>query len=275
MRTTLLFPKSLKASSTAIALALTAFLLASTPARCGGLKSDSVLYAATGTFGETGVLYILDPRTGAVLTKVGQLNDKDGNNYGLTGLRYDPFNGVLYGATVTTSPTDPNYLVRVNPLNARVIPIGPFGNFLTDIAIDPATGVMYGVSGMNQKFYTVNIRTGLATQTGSTQIGYQNGGGLSSNSTGQIYGASNFSFYSYDLTTGNAQMIGSTHLRDFVRALAFDNGNALYGIEGGGGSDSHFLRFLVKINLRTGRGTEVGQSINDLDALAFVPMISD
>src|ERR1043166_10039711 len=47
-----------------------------------------VLYAASGTFGVQGILYTLDPATGAVLTTVGPLHDAAGNNYGMGGLKY-------------------------------------------------------------------------------------------------------------------------------------------------------------------------------------------
>ncbi len=247
-------------------------LLVSSTLAVSAKKSKTVLYAASGTFGVQGVLYTLNPATGAVLTTVGPLNDSDGNNYGLTGLRYEPTNGLLYGATTTTSPTDPNYLVIVNPATALVTPIGPFGNYITDIAIDPRTGMMYGVSGNNEKFYTIDITTGLATQTGSTLIGFQNGGGLAANSVGALYGVSNFSFYSYNETTGNATLVGLTLLSDFVRGLAFNSSNVLYGMEGGGGIDNLHLRFLVTLDLSTGVGVEVGACINDLDALEFVPV---
>ena len=55
------------------------------------------------SFGE---LYILNPVDGSVITDVGPLNDSQGNNYGLTGLRYDPDSGILYGIT-GSSPTAP------------------------------------------------------------------------------------------------------------------------------------------------------------------------
>ena len=87
--------------------------------------------------------------------------------YGMGGLKYHPTTGIFYGATATTSPTNPDYLVIVDPATALVTPIGPFGaRSLTDIAIDPTTGIMYGVSGYNQKFYTINTSTGQAVQTG-------------------------------------------------------------------------------------------------------------
>src|SRR5438132_5766277 len=156
----------------------------------------AVLYAAKGTFGVQGVLFTLDPATGAVLTTVGSLNDANGNNYGMGALKYHPITGIFYGATMSDSPTNPNYLVIVDPVTALVTPIGPLGAALTDIAIDPTTGTMYGVCGTNQKFYTINTETGLATQAGSTLLGYQNGGGLAADRTGALFGIDYFSFYS-------------------------------------------------------------------------------
>jgi len=131
---------------------------------------------------------------------------------------------------------------------------------------------MYAVSGDNQKFYTINLATGLATQIGSTALGFQNGGGLAANSMGALFGVDNFSCYSYNKATGKATLIGLTLLPDLVRAAAFNSSNVFYGLEGGGGTDNLHLRFLVTINLSTGLGLLLGPiGINDLDGLAFVP----
>lgn len=235
-------------------------------------QQKTTLYAATGTFGVQGVLYTLDAATGAVLSTVGSLNDAAGKNYGITGLHYQATNGLLYGATANQSPTSPNYLVVVDPATALVTPIGPFGAVMTDITIDPTSGVMYGISGYNQKFYTINPQTGLATQTGSTGIGFQNGGGFAANSSGALYGVNYFSCYSYNKTTGAATLIGPTLLPNLVRAAAFNSSNVFYGLEGGGGIDNLHMRYLVTVNVSTGLATLVGAiSANDLDALAFVP----
>jgi hypothetical protein len=233
----------------------------------------AVLYAARGTFGVEGVLYTLDPATGTVLTTVGPLQDAAGNNYGMTGLKYHPITGIFYGATAGQSPTNPSCLVIVDPATALVTPIGPFGAVLTDIAIDPTTGVMYAVCGFNQKFYTINTATGEAVQTGSTGIGFQNGGGFAADRTGALFGVSNFSFYSYNKTTGLATLIGPTLLGNFVKVADFNPSSVLYGLEGGGGIDNTHLRWLVTFNVITGLGTRVGRiTVNDLDALAFIPV---
>ena len=70
------------------------------------LAQVPLLYAATGYANSTGDLYILSPIDGSVIEYVGPLNDADGNNYALTGLRYDPDSGILYGIT-SSSPTAP------------------------------------------------------------------------------------------------------------------------------------------------------------------------
>src|SRR5262249_10224805 len=230
------------------------------------------LYVAKGTFGVQGVLFTIDPATGAVLTTVGSLNDANGNNYGMGALKYHPITGIFYGATMSDSPTNPNHRVIDDPATALVTPIGPVGATLTDIAIDPTTGIMYAVSGTNQKFYTINTTTGLATQIGSTLLGYQNGGGLAADRTGALFGVDNFSFYSYNKTNGNATLIGLTGLGNYVKAADFSPSNVFYGLEGGGGTDNTHLRWLDTCNVTTGLCTRVGPiPVNDLDALGFIP----
>ncbi len=230
------------------------------------------LYVASGTFGEAGSLYTISQTTGAVLTTVGPLLDAAGNPYGITGMKYNPFNGVLYGVTLASSPTNPSFLVTIDPKTARVTPIGANGAVLTDIAIDPKTGIVYAVSGYNQKFYSVNLSTGLATQTGSTGLGYQNGGGLGANSKGVIYGVDNFSTYTYNKVTGAGTLVGLNLLLNLVKGADFDPNGVFYGIEGGGGLDNTHLRFLVTINLSTGIGVRIAPiPIDDLDSMAFVP----
>lgn len=258
-------------SSRPCLLALSLFLAATVAQDAAAKKAT--LYVATGTFATTGMLYTIDPATGSVLTTVGLLNDAADNNYPMAGLKYNPITGILYGIS-GQAPVNADYLVTVNPATALVTPIGPLGVVLTDIAIDPKTGVMYGIAGFNQKFYTINTATGEAVQTGSTGIGFANGGGFASDRTGALYGVSNFSFYSFDNTTGNATFIGLTLLPDLVKAADFNpTNNTMYGLEGGGGIDNLHLRFLVTFNLTTGLGTLVTSiSVNDLDAIAFIPV---
>jgi hypothetical protein len=232
-----------------------------------------VLYTASGTGGIAGTLYTIDPVTGLVITTVGPLHDAANNLYGLTSLKYDSSSHILYGVTAGQSPTNPSYLAIVDPATALVTPIGPNGQVLTDVAIDPTTEVMYGLSGFNSKFYTINTSTGLAVQTGVTAIGFANGGGFASDRTGLLFGISNFSFYSFDHTSGMATLIGPTNLGNLVKAADFNpTTNVFYGIEGGGGIDNTHLRWLDTCNVTAGNCTRLGQiNAQDLDALAFIP----
>jgi hypothetical protein len=257
----------------AISLLFTSTLGAS--AHGDAMGRTAVLYAASGTFGVQGILYTLDPATGAVLTTVGPLHDANGNFYGITGLKYHPATGIFYGATGHGSPTNPNYLVIVDPVTALVTPIGSLGvgALVTDIAIDPTTGTMYGLNEYNQNFYTINTSTGRAVQTGLTGIGLTNEGGLAADRRGALFGVTDFSFYSFNKTTGVATLIGPTGLRNWLKAADFNPSNVLYGLEGGGGSDNVHLRWLVTFNVTTGTGTRVGQiTARDLGALAFIPV---
>lgn len=183
-------------------------------------------------------------------------------------MKYNPPDRVPYETTAGDSPTYPRYLVTVGPLTARVTPIGSIRAVLTDIAIDSMTGIMYAVSGFNQRFYTVNLDTGLATQIGSTALGFQNRGGLGANSKGALYGVDNFSTYTYNKTTGGDG-------RGANSAPESGEGGGLrpeLGLLWAGRSDNLHLRFLVTISLTRGLGVEVAPIlINDLDAMAFVP----
>jgi hypothetical protein len=256
----------------AISLLFTSAVWASTDGEVSGRRVT--LYVASGTFGAQGTLYTIDPATGMVLTPVGLLHDSANNPYGLTGLKYDSTTGILYAATSGHSPTRPSYLAIVDPATALVTPIGPFGDrALTDLAIDPTTGTMYGISGFDQKFYTINTSTGQAVQTGSTGIGFANGGGFAADMTGALFGFSNFSFYSFNKTTGMATLIGPTGLRNLVKAADFNPSNVPYALEGGGGVDNTHLRWLDTCDVTTGTCTRVGQiNANDLDALGFIPL---
>ncbi|MEO7723788.1 MAG: hypothetical protein ABIU29_03735 [Chthoniobacterales bacterium] len=230
------------------------------------------LYAATGFAGSAGELYILNPADGSVISDVGPLNDAAGNNYGLTGLRYDASTGLLFGIT-GSSMTAPNSLVIVDPNTARVTYVGgPFNSRLSDIAIDPDTFLIYAVSGSSKYFYYVDKLTGISVRIGNTLLNPHRGGGFTANAQGVFYGVNDKTLYIYENITGEATAVGNTNLSLFVGALAFSPGGELYGIEGGGndnGSDRQ--RWLVTIDTKTGAAIELGETVGDLNALAVVP----
>src|SRR5437773_9979433 len=113
---------------------IAAICIAASLHQCNMLaQAGTLLYAATGFAGSTGELYILDPADGSVISDLGPLNDSDGNNYGLTGLRYDQSRDVLYGIT-GSSLTAPNSFVIVDPSTALLTYVGvPFTSRLSDV----------------------------------------------------------------------------------------------------------------------------------------------
>lgn len=252
------------------------------------------LFAATGFAGSPGELYILNPVDGSVISDVGPLNDVQGKNYSLTGLRYDASTGLLFGIT-GSSPTAPSSLVIVDQGTALVTYVGgPFSSRLSDIAIQPGTFEIYAISGSSKFFYTVDKTTGKDTRIGNTLLPPNRGGGFASNTAGILYGTNDSQLSIYDDITGEATAVGNTNLPFFIGALAFSPGGVLYGVEGGGStgrqldSDSDSVdesdpdtidgteannrqRWLVIIDSLTGAGTELGETVGDLNALAFVP----
>jgi hypothetical protein len=222
----------------------------------------------------------LNPTTGAVVTDVGALTDAAGNPYGMTGLRFDPKTGVLYGSTSFNSATSAGHLVTINPTTARVTDIGSFGiagsNTLSDITFDPVTEILYGNSGGNPNFFRVNLTTGAATVIGPTGVGVTFGGGLATDSLGTIYGSPQpgpGSLFTYNKTTGAATAVAPLTGAPFsgdIDAMAFDASGLLYGLEINTNIASRPVHLLI-INQTTGVITDVGVTRNRLDGLDFQP----
>jgi hypothetical protein len=238
------------------------------------------LYGATAA-GSVGELYTLNPATGAMLTDVGPLNDSSGLNYGITGLAFHPVSGTLYGSTHNLQSANAATLarlVRINPTTGMVTPVGAFnaGNAgraatMTDIAFD-AAGNLYGVGSVGgPQLYSININTGQATIVGTTGITSTSGGGLEFSAAGTLYGTPTASrFGTYNTTTG-----AFTNIADPVEpiggayaALAFNPANGtLYGLDLGPTPPT--ATHLTTFNVATGGVTDLGPSVNFLDAIAF------
>jgi hypothetical protein len=237
------------------------------------------LYAATSA-GATGELYILNQANGAVVQDVGPLNDVTGLNYPITGLAFQPGTGNLYGSTGNAGSADAK-LVRINPATAQVTLIGSFNAGPTNSSGTPATmadiefdaaGNLYGVASIGgPNLYSINVATGQATLVGPNGASTSTtGGGLGIGPGGVFYGTPTAGrFGTYNSGTGAFTNIANPlkPAGGGYGALAFD-GNVLYGLNVGSGSPppSH----LVTIDTATGTVTDLGASVNSLDAIAFV-----
>jgi len=239
------------------------------------------LYAATGSGGIDGSLYTLDPSTGAVIANFGELHDLPGGKFGLTGLAFHPTTSVLYGSTAARSATAPNSLVSVDPVTAEVTVIGAYGitGTLADLTFNPITGILYGwQSGGNHQLHTVNLITGAATPVpGAPATSDAGGGGLAMNALALLYvtpdgqSAANPTIQQLDPSDGSS-ISGNTLTPGFVgtstiNAMAFDPFGTLFGVNTDRGGPA--LTHLVTINPATGFMTDVGPSVDNLDAIAF------
>jgi hypothetical protein len=247
-----------------------------------GLQADALTLYATTASGAAGELYVLDATTGAVIQDVGPLNDLNNVNYPISGLAFQPHSGALLGSTGNSVVGTAAMLVKINPATAQVLVIGSFNAgpvnaqgtpaTMSDLAFD-AAGILYGVSSIGgPNLYTINTSTGQATLVGSTGMTSTSGGGLAVSSAGVFFGtptASQFGTYdsatgAYTNTTNPAKPAGG----GAYVALDF-NGSTLYGLNSGPGSPPP--THLVTIDSATGTITDLGASVNSLDAIAFQP----
>jgi hypothetical protein len=174
-------------------------------------------------------------------------------------------------------------LVTINPLTAEVSVVGPFNAgpvktdgtpaTMADIGFDSA-GNLYGVGSVGgPQVYSISTVTGQATQVGAgTGLASTTGGGLAISAGGVFYGTPTASRYgTYDSVTG-----AYTNITNPIKpgggayaALEFGEGGILYGLNSASGAGPP--AFLVSIDPPTGTVTNLGQSVDALDAIAWIP----
>jgi hypothetical protein len=241
----------------------------------------SVIYGATAS-GSPGNLYRLDPATGASLGLVGPLDDALGTNYPITGMAFHPTTGVLYGSTGNNPAETAGLFVRINPATAQVSVIGPFNAgpvnsdgtpaTMADLAFD-GSGNLYGIGSIGgPQLYSIDILTGQATVIGNSGLTSTTGGGLAISSSGVYYATPTASRYGkYDPGTGAYMNITNPAKPGgggSYAALEFGGGR-LYGLNSAPGSPPP--TYLASIDPPTGTVTNLGQSVNALDAIAWIP----
>ena len=173
----------------------------------------------------------------------------------ISGLAFDPLNGVLYGATRLGS------LVTIDPSTGAATTIGPSGAGGIGFGISfRSDGTLFALAG---SLYTLNLATGQGTFVGNT--GGIRGEALGFSPTGNLFGTAGSGLATIDLSTG--QVITSTSFSPSYRmnSFAFDSSGTLYGSTG-------FPNTLVTINTATGAVTSIGASALRLDALPFAPL---
>lgn len=240
-------------------------------------SNAGTLYASTSSFGP-GELYIINQATGTIIQDIGPLNDSLNVNYPITGLAFSPITGVLYGSTGNAGAVDAR-LVTINPATALVTVVGQFNAGPVNLSGKPATmadidfdaaGNLYGVGSIGgPQLYSINTATGQATVIGSTGLTSTSGGGLGISPSGVFNGTpTSTRFGTYNSVTGAFTNIAAPTrpVGGAYAALSYD-GNTLYGLNlGVPGTTTH----LVTISPATAAVTDVGVSVQQLDAIAFL-----
>ena len=144
---------------------------------------------------------------------------------------------------------------------------------MADIAFD-AAGNLFGVGSIGgPQLYSINTATGQATVIGNSGLTSTVGGGLAVSTSGVFFGTPTAaSFGTYNSTTGVY-----TNIANPVKpagggygALDFDENGVLFGLNVGAGSPPP--THLVTFDPATGAITDLGASVNSLDAIAFRPV---
>lgn len=230
----------------------------------------ALLYAALGSSQATSDLYLLDP-TDATETTVGPIG------FALTGLAFHPITGVLYGVTSNLSAANPRSLVTVDTTTGTGTLVGSLGlaNPVADCAFD-SSGNLYGFRASTQTLYQINIATGAATPVPSPKIpGVVGFGGFGSDfdasdvlfvspkgQSGLYFSVTEPAFVlTSQIALSNGPGSGSFAT---IGAASFTQVAQLWGIVLASNGN-----FLIRVNTLTGVITNVGQTIDFVDALAW------
>ena len=223
-----------------------------------GVGSDNHLYSVVSATGAT--------------TDLGSLPTPPGGVYG--DIAYNPLTGGLFVVSFDPNMSQHSLLYSVsvsNPSAATVV--GDTGVVdINSMVVDPTTGTMYAVGGMNlNQLYTINPTTAAASVIGSTGV-YRSSGDLSFDNSGKLYLTSSTpnadTLYSINPTNGAGTLIGSLGVNN-VYGTAFDpSTNTMYGFTDSG--NEH----IITINLNTGLATSLttyGPGFYGVTATDFEP----
>lgn len=229
-----------------------------------------VLYGATGSRGIDGQLVTINTLTGSA-TVVGPLQNAAGSKYGLTALAFHPTTGVLFGATTNQSATSPGSLVTINPATGVVTTIGSFGVGISfgDLAFS-STGVLFGTRNVGGDLFTVDLATGTGTLIGASGIATGSSGhGMAMSSTSTLFTVPDAKFlYTFNTGTGVATQgvaVTGGPFTQNINAMDFNAAGTLFAVNNNNNSATH----LVTLNTSTGAITDIGASIDNLDAISF------
>jgi hypothetical protein len=252
---------------------------------CTLLVSAATIYGTAGTFGAQGpaTIYTIDSATGAA-TLVGLTGfDRVG------AIDFNPLNGRLYG--IGADPVSGEFdLITINTATGLATAVGPLGVDIRPGAMSDMSfrsdGTLYAIDGITN-VYTVNTSTGAATDIGFVSS-FPAGNALAFSLTDTLYKVDNEAAYVVNQTNGSGTFVTSMNYPkaiDRANGMDFDPATGVlfadvrHGPFGPGfvtsaATDTAF-NYLATIDLATGNVTEIGQTVNSLDALAVQPAVPD
>lgn len=232
---------------------------------------NEILYAAKGGSATTSDLYRVNPDTG-VCTSIGPIG------FAVTGMDFHPVTNVLYAVTNGNSAVSPRALISINTVTGvgtfiATLNISAVGNKpVADIAFK-SNGTLYGWYVNGSDLVSIHLISGVLTIIGNSGVsGFGYAMSFDSNDTlwllpeGEEEG-----LYSVSTDTGVANLIVSTTGGDgnneAFNAGAFsplDIFHVIYSKEYDGD-----INPLQRVNTATGAIIEIGNTLSEIDALAW------
>jgi len=223
---------------------------------------------------EFGRLYDVDPATGATS------NPRSTGIPLLTGIAYSPA-GVLYGISNRDAVVNPNSLFRIDPVTGASTLVGPTGLRAIvegDLAFNPATGVLYGVTNVEtaaREMFTINPATGAATIVGPVSASANiDPSALEFLPDGRLVTIDSLNDRLLTVDPATAAIVSSVPLSSplgVVAGLALDpSTGVLYAADGG----IDGTRSLYRLDATTGQLTLIGPTPGapfGLSSLEFIP----
>lgn len=249
-------------------------------------RADVVYAVDGGGMASASYLYTVNTSTAAVQTTVGPIT-LGGSAVPISGMAFDPVNGMLYAVTNQTTNT---MLVTINTATGQATAVGTVGFGVTALAFDPS-GTLYaysksGITGNSgypaEALYKLSIVTGTGTLVGTSNLGSTKGDAMAVSAGGVIFFSGNGSQGQLsNLSTTNgagttfANLTGGPAVNNPIKGFAFDNSGNLYGVYNGSTND------LLSISTTPVNGdvtiTDIGtitgmeSSTSIVTALAFQP----
>ncbi|MFN0019870.1 MAG: calcium-binding protein [Pirellulaceae bacterium] len=183
---------------------------------------------------------------------------------------------VLFGSTGGNANSD---LYLVDTTTGATTSIGPIGFAVTGLAVDPATGILYGSTSTRSpsnpgSIITIDKVTGAGTLVGSMVLSDDAIADITFDAAGTLYGWVEADFDDLvviNKATGEATIVGDAGLSTFGSGLADVNGTLFYAGNGDGGA----LRTVDKVTgLTTIVATLTGAPASG-DAIAALAMNPD